>query len=80
MLSLEQFKRVVANTPLFAIDLVVINEQRQILLGRRKMLLQKVFGFYRVVECLKMSRWGTRSGEFLKPSWDVKFFKQNYGF
>ncbi len=35
MLDLEIFKIVVENTPLFAIDLVVINSKQQILLGKR---------------------------------------------
>ncbi len=35
MLDQETFKIVVKNTPLFAIDLVVINSKQQILLGKR---------------------------------------------
>ncbi len=35
MLDRETFKIVVKNTPLFAIDLVVINSKQQILLGKR---------------------------------------------
>lgn len=35
MLELADFKRVVQHAPLFAIDLVVLNESNQILLGQR---------------------------------------------
>lgn len=45
MLGLEDFKQLVANAPLFAIDLVVLNEQNQILLGQRKNAPAKGFWF-----------------------------------
>lgn len=35
MLSSEDFKQIVENSPLFAIDLVIVNAQNQILVGER---------------------------------------------
>lgn len=45
MLSEYDFKNVVQNAPLFAIDLVVLNEQKQILLGHRKNAPAKDYWF-----------------------------------
>lgn len=36
MLSLADFKHLVKSAPLFSMDLVVLNEQKQILVGKRK--------------------------------------------
>jgi colanic acid biosynthesis protein WcaH len=36
MLAIEEFKIIVKNTPLVAIDLIIENQQGQVLLGRRK--------------------------------------------
>lgn len=35
MLSVVDFKQLVQNAPLFAADLVVLNEKHQVLVGRR---------------------------------------------
>lgn len=45
MLSLDDFKQLVSNAPLFAIDLVVINERNEILLGQRKNAPAKGYWF-----------------------------------
>lgn len=45
MLSQEDFKQVVQNAPLFAIDLVVVNEANQVLLGERLNLPAKSYWF-----------------------------------
>ena len=45
MLSKEKFKIVVENTPLFAIDLVVMNEEQKILVGLRLNRPAKDFWF-----------------------------------
>jgi len=45
MLDFEDFKNLVKNAPLFAMDLVVLNEQNQILLGQRKNAPAKGFWF-----------------------------------
>ncbi|WP_173498930.1 MULTISPECIES: GDP-mannose mannosyl hydrolase [unclassified Marinobacterium] len=44
-LTKEDFKQVVANAPLFAIDLVVMNSQSQILVGERKNAPAKGYWF-----------------------------------
>lgn len=44
-LSDSDFKHVVANAPLFAIDFVMFNEQQQILVGQRKNAPAKGFWF-----------------------------------
>ena len=45
MLDFEDFKNLVKNAPLFAIDLVVLNERNQILIGQRKNAPAKGFWF-----------------------------------
>lgn len=45
MLALDNFKQVVANAPLFAIDLVVINSNGEILMGERKNAPAKGYWF-----------------------------------
>lgn len=45
MLALDDFKHVVEHTPLFAIDLVVVNPNREILVGLRKNAPAKDFWF-----------------------------------
>lgn len=45
MLSYEDFKSVVINAPLFAIDLVVVNSNQQLLVGLRKNSPAKGFWF-----------------------------------
>jgi len=45
MLSLEDFKQVVKNAPLFAIDFVVVNDKQQILVGQRKNAPAKGYWF-----------------------------------
>lgn len=45
MLNEQDFKHLIKNAPLFAIDLVVLNEQSQILLGQRKNAPAKGFWF-----------------------------------
>lgn len=45
ILPLAEFKQVVENTPLFAIDLVVVNEQNQVLVGERLNAPAKGFWF-----------------------------------
>lgn len=44
-LSLDDFKKIVQNAPLFAIDLVVINQQNEVLLGQRLNAPAKGFWF-----------------------------------
>ena len=45
MLNEQDFKHLIKNAPLFAIDLVVLNEQSQILLGQRKNAPAKGYWF-----------------------------------
>ncbi|CAN8139464.1 GDP-mannose mannosyl hydrolase [uncultured Thiomicrorhabdus sp.] len=45
MLLEKDFKQLIKNAPLFAIDLVIVNEQEQILVGRRKNAPAKDFWF-----------------------------------
>ena len=45
MLAKDDFKHLIQNAPLFAIDLVVVNEQNQILLGQRKNAPAKGYWF-----------------------------------
>ena len=45
MLSLEDFKSLVKSAPLFSIDLVVLNEHRQILVGMRRKAPAKGYWF-----------------------------------
>jgi len=45
MLSSEDFKLVVQSAPLFSIDLVVLNEKNQILVGKRKNAPAKGYWF-----------------------------------
>ncbi|ETI61409.1 GDP-mannose mannosyl hydrolase [Marinomonas profundimaris] len=45
MLSTEDFKHLVRSAPLFSMDLVVLNEQKQILVGKRKNAPAKGYWF-----------------------------------
>lgn len=45
MLNEQDFKHLIKNAPLFAIDIVVLNEQSQILLGQRKNAPAKDYWF-----------------------------------
>ncbi|AEF53537.1 GDP-mannose mannosyl hydrolase [Marinomonas posidonica] len=45
MLSSEDFKLVVQSAPLFSIDLIVLNQKKQILLGKRKNAPAKDYWF-----------------------------------
>ena len=44
------FKLIVSNTPLFSIDIVLLNEKNEILTGLKKILQPRIFGSFQVAE------------------------------